>query len=48
MVSLDIEVINILKRNISMGKNVCYKYLAAYKEMFVELSRDIFLAVIRS
>lgn len=29
-----------------MGKKICYKYLAAYKEMFIELSGDVLLAII--
>lgn len=48
MASFDIEAINLLKRNISMGKKICYKYLAAHKEMFVELSGGVLLAIISS
>jgi len=48
MVSLDTEVINLIKRNTSKGKKICYKYLAAYKETFVWLSGDLLLAIISS
>lgn len=36
MVSLDTEVTKLLKRNIRMGKKICYKYIAACEEMFVK------------
>lgn len=48
MVSLDTEVKKLLKRNIRVGKKIRYKYVAARKEMFVEFSGDMLLAIINS